>query len=164
MSDDERQSPQGGTKKLAIAMQEAALQNINEDLREILLNIERINDHMPAIIKDKVSDIENEISALSRGLQVVPEQFDKDFSKKINRILDVAMEIDLHSKKLRNELVIDAPEVIAKNASENIINAVSGYLEERTSGFKTFIIALTSSVIGGLVTGLAVIAYIKIML
>ncbi|ELI0359977.1 hypothetical protein [Vibrio cholerae] len=164
MSDDDRQSVQGGTKKLAIAMQEAALQNINEDLREILLNIERINDDMPAIIKEKVSDIENEISALSRGLKVVPEQFDKDFSKKINRILDVAMEIDLHSKKLRNELVNDAPDVIAKGSSEKIINAIDAYLDERTSGFKTFIIAVTSSIIGGLATGLAVIAYIKIML
>ena len=41
------------------------------------------------------------------------------------------MEIDLHSKKLRNELVNDAPEVIAKGSSEKIINAIDAYLMVR---------------------------------
>ena len=102
--------------KLAQAIQDAALININEDIQDILKNLETILKELPAQAKKQVQSLQENISSLELALKAVPEQFDIDFSRKINRILDVVSEVELHTKKLNNTIQSDNSAQIAKQA------------------------------------------------
>ena len=102
--------------RLGQAMQDAALAHINEDIQDILNNLETILEELPAQAKKQVQSLQENIGSLELALKAVPEQFDADFSKKINQILDVASEVEFHTKKLNNTIQSDNSAQITKQA------------------------------------------------
>lgn len=93
--------------KLGQALQDAALSNISEDLKDIFDTIEKISKDLPEIAKKEVESLRLEITSLESALKIVPEEFNFSFGTKINRILDVAAEIESHTKKYQQTLVLD---------------------------------------------------------
>lgn len=77
---------------------------------------EQIISELPLKTKSEIENVIQEISAIEKALKSVPEQFDIDFSRKINRILDVVSEVELHTKKLNNTIQSDNSAQIAKQA------------------------------------------------
>ena len=102
--------------RLGQAMQDAALAHISEDIQDILNNLETIIEELPAQAEKQVQSLQENIGSLELALKAVPEQFDIDFSRKINRILDVASEVEFHTKKLNNTIQSDNSVQIAKQA------------------------------------------------
>ncbi|PAJ70795.1 hypothetical protein CJF42_25970 [Pseudoalteromonas sp. NBT06-2] len=93
--------------KLGRVLQEAAIANINEDIYSICKNIEKITTEVPQEVKKQLTLLNEEIHSLSLCLKSIPEQLDLDFSRKINRILDVAANIENHTKKYQKTFVAD---------------------------------------------------------
>jgi len=170
-----------GQNKLAQAMQEAALGSINEDIHDICNAIERITCELPEQVKLQLSDLKGDVASLGSALKAVPEQFDTDFSRKMNRILDVALEIDNHSKQLKIDishhnqqlsLELDKHskafiQTLEDNTATRIINDITGYINKQISGLHTIsitsliIYGISSAFVGGSMTGAAFFFYLK---
>ena len=140
--------------KLAQAVQDAALLNINEDIQSILDNLDKIVKDIPEEAEKQIASLKEGIASLEAGLKAVPEQFDIDFSRKMNRILDVVSEIELHTQKLNRTIQQDNSTQISKQA-EQLANEfgknVEGY--SVTSNVKLFLLCLSCALIGGIVSG-----------
>lgn len=115
--------------KLALALQDAALENISEDLKDIFDTLEKITETVPELARKELDGLRSEINALEGALKVVPDEFNYSFGTKINRILDVASEIEGHTKKYQQTLVLDLQNLLSnyvdtinKNLSKEIKN------------------------------------------
>lgn len=149
----------GAQSKLAYAMQNAALESINEDIKGIYDSIEKIINELPKEVKIQLSSLTEEIASLEAALKVVPEQYDLDFSRKMNRLLDVVSEIDLHSQKLNKTIQDDNSTLInsqAKKFANEFNRRLEGFSMISTSTIITF--GLACSVLGGVISG--VIAWV----
>lgn len=150
--------------KLGQALQEAAIANINEDIKGIFDNLEKIAHEIPEEVKKQLDLLNEDINSLSLGLKAVPEQFDLDFSKKINRILDVAADIEAQTKKHQQSLSVNLESLLS-----NYVDKINDQLAKKIKD--NFIIKDTSlylamfftSLFGGLL-GAAVVAFIVINL
>ena len=89
--------------KLGQALQDAALENINEDIQHIHETLETITD---------------ETRALSLALNAVPEQFDKDFATKIQQLNALC---DTIEKKTETQQAL---------LTESCKNALNNYIHE----------------------------------
>ena len=139
--------------KLGRALQDAALANINEDIQSICDNLEKITNEIPEEVRKQLMLLNEDINSLSLGLKAVPEQFDLDFSKKINRILDVAADIEAQTKKHQQSLSVDLENLLsnyvdkintqlAKKIKDNFI------IKDTTLYFTLFITALLGGLVG----------------
>ena len=139
--------------KLGRALQDAALANINEDIQSICDNLEKITNEIPEEVRKQLVSLNEDINSLSLGLKAVPEQFDLDFSKKINRILDVAADIEAQTKKHQQSLSVDLENLLsnyvdkinaqlAKKIKDNFI------IKDTTLYFTLFITALLGGLVG----------------
>ncbi|MFA0073431.1 hypothetical protein AB4396_06940 [Vibrio cyclitrophicus] len=148
--------------KLAQAMQDAAIESIGEDINEICASIEKITNDLPKHVKEQLSSLKGDIESLEGALKSVPEQFDVDFSRKMNRILDTAMEIDAHSRALRidvdthsqqitNALTTETPDKIVRGVVTSLNEKIDGYHAASTWTLLMygFLCALTGGVVGG---------------
>jgi hypothetical protein len=149
--------------KLGEALKQAALENINEDIHNICINLEQITKDIPIEVKNQLAVLSDDISSLSLGLKAVPQQFDLDFSRKINRILDVAAEIEDHTKKYQKSLVVELETVLSAyvdkinvQLSKKINN--SFILKDSSLYFTVFITALLGGLIGA--SGIAGVIYL----
>lgn len=104
--------------KLGLALKDVALSNINEDIQDICKSLEQITKDIPGEVKKQLLVLNENIDSLSLGLKAVPEQFDEDFSRKINRVLDVASEIENHTAKYQSSLVIELENILSKSADK----------------------------------------------
>ncbi|OED65913.1 hypothetical protein A165_00950 [Vibrio tasmaniensis ZS-17] len=104
--------------KLAQAVQDAALVNINEDIQNICDNLEKITENIPQEVKVQLESLRKDIESLEGALKSVPEQFDADFAKKMNQILDTLKETDAHSRELRSTIKEDNHTQITKQAEQ----------------------------------------------
>ncbi len=151
----------GEGSKLGRALQEAALSNINEDIQDICQHLDKITEDIPNEVRKQLILLKEDISSLSLGLKDVPRNFDLDFSRKINRILEVAAEIESHTKNYKKSLVIDL-EFVLSNYVEKINLQLSKQignsfiLKDTTLYFTVFL----TSILGGLVGGVGIAAFI----
>ena len=154
MSEEQKAS---GKKKLAQAMLDAAIENINEDIKGIYDSIEKIINDLPKEAEKQVADLKEGIASLEAGLKAVPEQFDIDFSRKMNRILDVVSEIELHTKKLNQTIQSDNSIKIEEQA-EIYANQFNNKINEYTiTSFWTLgLWGLSCGILGGGISGLLV--------
>ena len=144
-----------GKSKLASAMQEAALANINEDIKGIYDSIEKIINEFPTEINSHTLELKTEIESLHLALKSVPETFDADFSKKMNKILDVLLEVDLHSTKLNKTLQNDNSEFLTKTASQYASEFNSRTEDYQRIRFWEFLLyGFVTVTLGGLISGL----------
>jgi len=148
--------------KLGRALQNAALTNINEDIQSICDHLEKITNDIPVEVRKQLLLLNEDISSLSLGLKDVPEQFDLDFSRKINRILEVAAEIESQSKSYQKTLIVDLEKML--NSYVNKINQQlkkqinNSFIQKDTSVYFTvFFTALFGSLFGG--GGIAALIY-----
>ena len=141
--------------KLAQAMQDAALEHINEDIHDILDNLETISQEIPIEVKKHVQSLKEDISALDSGLKAVPLQFDQDFGRKLNRVLDVASEIESHTKKLNNTINADNTAKIMEQAEKlahEFNKKIEGY--SVISSLKLLLFGFFCTVFGGVISGI----------
>lgn len=159
--------------KLAQAVQDAALLNMNEDIQEIHSYLEKIIKELPEEAKKQVQSLQENIGSLELALKAVPEQFDLDFSKKMNRILDTAMEIDSHSKQLKididthskqliNALTTETPDTIVKSVVRSLNEKIDGY--HAASTWTLALYGLLCTISGGVTTGIIFVLYVKFFL
>lgn len=118
---------------------------------------EDIIKNLPIEVKKQLIDISDEISSLEKALKSVPEQFDIDFSRKMNRILDVASEVEHHTRKLNNTIQADNSDQIERQAelyASTFNNKIDGY---SVTSFGTLIIwGLLCAIVGGGIASLMV--------
>lgn len=91
---------------------------------------ENIIKNLPIEVKKQLININDDISSLEKALKSVPEQFDIDFSKKINRVLDITAEVERHTQKLNNTIQADYSDQIKKQAEQYAIafnKKIDGY-------------------------------------
>ena len=141
--------------KFAQAMQDAAISHINEDIHGILDNLEKITQEIPAKVEQHVQPLKEGIEALNNGLKAVPIQFDQDFSRKINRVLDVVSEVEAHTKRLNNTIQIDCSAKISNQAEQlahEFNERIKGY--SVISSFKLLFFGFACTVIGGVISGM----------
>lgn len=98
--------------KLAQALQDAAIKNINEDIHEINDTLENITSTLPGKVEAEFQRITDEVIALRKALNAIPEEFDQQFTTKINKVFSISDDIVSNSKKLNNILLTDIPEKI----------------------------------------------------
>ncbi|MGO3848719.1 MAG: hypothetical protein ACTJIB_10610 [Pseudoalteromonas prydzensis] len=148
--------------KLGQALQNAALENINDDLKDIFDTLEKISKSLPELARKEVEALRSEISGLESALKVVPDEFNYSFGNKINRILDVASEIEDHTKKYQQTLVLDL-----QNLLSNYVDSINKKLSnEIKSNFiikdNMFYLAIfLSSVFGGCVSACLIFFLLK---
>ena len=111
---------------------------------------EDIIKNLPIEVKKQLINVNDEISSLEKALKSVPEQFDVDFSRKMNRILDVVSEVEQHTRKLNNTIQADNSDKIEKQAelyASTFNNKIDGY---SVTSFGTLVIwGLLCSMVGG---------------
>jgi archaellum component FlaC len=93
-------------------LENAALEDINEDIHAIVTSLEKINNDIPSEVKKQLAEFSLEVSALSNALKSVPEQFDLDFTKKMHRILDIVSDIQDINNDHKNNLVSDLKSIL----------------------------------------------------
>lgn len=150
--------------KLGSALKDAALQNINEDIREINTNLENISKNIPSYVKEEVENIKHDINSLSLALKQIPNQFDLDFSRKINRVLDLVADIEEKTSQKQKLLTTD----LEKHLSNYVDNINSKLAKEVKNNFiikdsKLFITIFITALLGGLL-GASIVAVALIYL
>jgi len=139
--------------RLGQEIQKVAISNISEDIRDILSSLEIITQEIPLEICKQLSTLKIDINTLSAALNTIPDQFDVDFSRKINRVLDVATDIEIQSKMLKSSLIIDHEHVLTAYVEkinlefEKKINH-HFLVKENTYHLSTFIVAFFSCLVG----------------
>jgi AAA+ ATPase superfamily predicted ATPase len=154
----------GDDSKLKRALADAAIGNINEDIQSILASLEKITTDIPKEVSKRLILLTEDINSLSLGLKAVPENFDIDFSKKINRILDVAAEIEDQNKKYQKILMVDLETILSNyvnNINEQLINKIGDNFIIKDSTM--YLTMFVTSLLGGLVAASGV-AFILINL
>lgn len=118
---------------------------------------EDIIKNLPIEVKKQLIGVSDEISSLEKALKSVPEQFDIDFSRKMNRILDVASEVEHHTKKLNSSIQADNSAQINKQA-ELYASAFNRKIDDYTvTSFPILVIwGLLCAIVGGGIAGLLV--------
>lgn len=130
---------------------------IHEKLKLLMSDYVEL-ENMIAGLSDKVKlemvDAINEISALKTALLEIPKQFDEDFSRKMNRILDVALDIEVHSRSFNanlessiSEAIIDKTITISKDINKKIDKF------SIVSNRNLIAYGLFSALVGGFVSG-----------
>jgi hypothetical protein len=144
-----------GKKRLAQAVQDAAIESISEDINEICISIEKITNELPIHVRKELSILKEDIESLNESLNVVPKQFDTVFSKKMNQILDVLKETDAHTQTLRTTIQEDNQVQITKQA-EKLASIFNRNLNEHSliSTWTLFLYGATCSIIGTAFGGL----------
>ena len=69
-------------------------------------------------MQKETQEVINLIQAMSKGLQILPEQFDTEFSRKLNRVLDAAQEVDKQTDALSRMLRVEIPELLKAHTEE----------------------------------------------
>ncbi|MGL4666836.1 MAG: hypothetical protein ACRCWR_02770 [Saezia sp.] len=143
--------------KLGNAIHDAAMANINEDIKGIYDNIEKITTEFPVKISTHTAELKEDIESLQQALKSVPDTFDIDFSRKMNRILDVLSEVDIHSAKLNKTLQQDHSEQLIRTANNyaaefNKKIADYGKIGHMTLIVYGFVCALFGGIVGGMCT------------
>lgn len=160
-------------KKLAQAMQDAAIESIGEDINDICASIEKITNDLPKHVKEQLSSLKGDIESLEGALKSVPEQFDVDFSRKMNRILDTAMEIDAHSRALRIDVDTHSQQItnaLTTETPDRIVRGVVTILNEKIDGYHAastwtlIMYGLICTITGGAMTGGLFVLYVKLFL
>lgn len=96
---------------------EAALSGINEDIQNILDTIEKIDSTLPSIIETQLAELKNDIDNLENALKIVPAEYDRMFSRKLNQLIDVATELEIFSKTHQLQLKSDFKNEVKKHAN-----------------------------------------------
>jgi archaellum component FlaC len=152
----------GGEEKkaggnLALALQNAAIENINEDIHSINNILEGIKKKAPQIAGDLINELKEDVKALDRALQVVPDKFDSSFNQKMNAILDLLTEVNAHSSNLEKTVKSDISDTVDRQAvklADEFNKKIKGY---SVTSLKTLLFyGLCCSLLGGLVTALLV--------
>ncbi|MGF1871973.1 hypothetical protein [Photobacterium indicum] len=129
---------------------------------------------LSGMLKNEMKDVNDYIHGLESALKVVPAEYDQNFGKKLNRILDVATELEHFAKiqraqlkesfsdevKMQGKLLSQSlSKDISKDVSSAVINNVSGSIDRRLElhfknnsniSFWTAVVLLsTCTVIGG---------------
>lgn len=102
----------------------------------------------------ELEDLREHIISVIEAIESVPKQFDSSFQAKINNILEIVSEIEVHSKNLKKEI-----ENSTKSDTEKIIEKLlEGFkissAEHSISGVKLIAFGILCSVLGGLTSGL----------
>lgn len=138
--------------KLAQAMQDAAIANINEDILDILTTLENIRNDIPSIVGKEAAFLLNDVTALKHALEAVPIEYDKTFHHKINAILDITDEIAKHSRRLESSLEFKINDLFSKQEKEllsKINSQIQGF--SLTSNVYLIVYGFLSSVVGGFI-------------
>ncbi|OEF62205.1 hypothetical protein OAA_18555 [Vibrio cyclitrophicus 1F175] len=83
---------------------------------------EELIKRLPVTVQNELKTVIVNIQALSKALDVIPEQFDIEFNRKINKVLDVAQEIDVHTQMLERMLKVEIPDLLAKHEQDLLAN------------------------------------------
>lgn len=144
--------------KLEQAIENAALQNINEDLYEILENIEQLKRNIPADIKSRATEINDELYALRRAIVAIPEEFDSEFTRKINRVLGVVAEVEENTEKINRVFRNDIP--------SKVVSLLDKKLKDKhlITNFQLFIFGLVCSVSAALFSSFCLMLAFKYLL
>lgn len=148
--------------KLALALQDAALENISEDLKDIFDTLEKITETVPELAKKELDGLRTEINALEGALKVVPDEFNYSFGTKINRILDVAAEIESHTKKYQQTLVLDLQSLLSNyvdSINKNLSSEIKNNLIIKDNTF--YFIIFLSSFLGACVSACIIFFMLK---
>lgn len=130
----------GDNTKIGHAIQNAALECINEDIHEINSNI---------------NNIHNSFESLKKALDAFPITFDGVCSGKISVILDVLKEVDDHTNKLNATIKANNDEnalVFAEKYADNFNRKIRGY--KVISVYELVKVSGISSMFGAVVGGL----------
>jgi hypothetical protein len=87
---------------------DAKLKLLLADHQELLDIVESY----PAQVKNGTQEIYSYIEALKKALVTLPEEFDLSYSRKINKILDIAQELDKHTSTLESMLSREIPKLL----------------------------------------------------
>lgn len=114
---------------------------------------------LPVSVQIELENVTKDIQALSKGLESVPEAFDLEFNRKINKILDLAQEIDTHTQLLERMMQKEIPALLDKH-TEALNDVVSDKLKESTQISNTSLICfgVLCAGIGGVISGLLIVA------
>ncbi|MCT7947708.1 hypothetical protein [Shewanella septentrionalis] len=140
--------------RLGNAIHDAAMANINEDLKGIYDTLDKILIELPNRVNTHTAELKADILSLQQALKSVPDTFDVDFSRKMNRILDVLNEVDSHSTKLNK--------ILQQEHSEQLVKTANNYAAEfnkkiadygKIGHFALIIYGLFSALLGGFIGG-----------
>ncbi len=159
MGDDNSKSV--NKTKLGQALQNAALENINEDIYAIHQTLEKILEDIPVETALLTASLKGDVEALEQALKAVPEQFDASFQLKMNSIIDITGEIDAHSRNLKITLRNDLQQIVARQ-SDRLINDINQRIQgfSLTSSLMLCVFGVSCSILGGLITSVVLWLYL----
>jgi uncharacterized phage infection (PIP) family protein YhgE len=140
--------------KFGQELQKVAISNISDDIKDILNSLEKITKDIPEEVSKQISSLNEDINSLSLALKDVPDRFDLDFSRKINRILEVAAEIESHTKNYKRSLVVDLEFALSgyvKRINTQLDKQIGDrfLLKDTSLYFTVFLTSILGSLFGG---------------
>jgi len=128
--------------RLANALRDAAVENIGEDIADILNTLDNIINNLPPKIRAQVETINNEVVSLRRALNAIPDEFDREFTKKMNRIFSQQEDLEQSIASFNKQLATDV--------SRSVISKVEKSLSKknRLSPIGIFAMCLSCTIAG----------------